>query len=621
MKKIYFFLGLAAFTGQAFAQAPVNSMNYPGLTPTKHTNSTVKSNAKPVANTQEKGITLWTNTCDDAADWTFTNSSTPAIDWEIATGAYPQGILDGTPFDQFESTTFGDGYLMINSDAIPGNTDGNGTPTVCQATIAVPTGTLSGNPFVSLRFEHNYRWWQDTRGVRVSGDNGATWTDYPITSAPGGAFAQGYPDAQDSQNPQVELINISAVAGSASDVLIEFYYNDNDFWGWFWAVDDIEIVETDEFDLAVTGLYWGSTGAYGARLPYYQVPVNQIAAIDVGGRVTNFGYAAQSDVVFSIDENSTAFTGSSANTALASFAVDTLELTTQFTPSGLGTYEFDAEVTSPNMDATPADNTILSLASTIVTNNTYARDMDAVDGGQLNRDAAGNAIGYQVGNVFDIIANDELYGIDFYVNASTDVESDYNATLYLIDAGDFVFLDETPIEIIDSTDLETWITVTFQNPPTLSAGQSYLAVIGSQGGIGLNGLVTGTSGNSEAQTSFYLDQSDATWFFTTRTPMVRMNFDMSLSTENIADNGMNVKVYPNPATELANVDYELENNSNVTLTISDLSGKVVFTTTQENVSAGKHTLAVPTSGLANGVYTYSFEAGNTIVTEKLVINK
>lgn len=615
MKKIYLFLGLTAIAGQALAQAPINSMNYPEVKKTKHSSLNEVSKSKPVTSHQEKGITLWSNTCSNAADWTFTNTSVPAGgDWFITSGPFNASIQGGTPFESFESTTAADGYLMIDSDAIGGG-DGDGTPTICEATIAVPSGTLSSYPFVSLKFQHNYRWWQDTRGVRVSGDNGATWTEFELSN---GAAAPA--SGQNSGNPQEELINISAIAGGATDVLIQFYYNDNDFWGWYWVVDDVEIVETDEFDLAITGLHWGSMGAFGARLPYYQIPVNQISAIDLGGGITNFGYAAQNDIVFSIDETTSGFSGSSANSSLASFAADTLDLTTQFTPAGLGTYTFDAEVTSPNTDAVPADNTVAGMASTTVNNNIYARDMDNVTGGSLNRDAAGNAASYQVGNAFDIFTTDDLYAVDFYVNAATDIESDYSATLYLVDGGDFSFIDESEVGIIEATDLDTWITVTFTNPQTLQAGQAYLVVIGSQGGLGTNGLVTGTSGDSEDQTSFFLDET-GTWFFTNSTPMVRMNFDESLSTENIADNSMNLTVYPNPAKDIANVNYTLENNSNVTLTISDLSGKVVFTTTENNVAAGKHTIAVPTSGLANGVYTYTFAAGNAVVTEKLVINK
>ena len=37
--------------------------------------------------------------------------------------------------------------------------------------------------------------------------------------------------------------DISSVAGGQSEVLIQFYYNDNDIWAWFWAVDDIAISE------------------------------------------------------------------------------------------------------------------------------------------------------------------------------------------------------------------------------------------------------------------------------------------------------------------------------------------------------------------------------------------
>jgi len=614
MKKIYSILGLVAIAGQTLAQAPISSMNYPSLKTTKNESLNESVSKKPTTTYQEKGITLWSNTCNSAADWTFTNTSIPAGgNWSIQTGPYTAAIQSGTPFTQFESTTAADGYLMINSDAI-GGADQNGTPTICEATIAVPTGTLSAYPFVSLKFQHNYRWWQDTRGVRVSGDNGTTWTEFEITNN------AGFPNLQSSANPESELINISAIAGGAADVLVQFYYNDNDYWGWYWAVDDVEIVETDEFDLAVTGLYWGSTGAYGARLPYYQVPVNQVAAVDLGGGVTNFGYGNQTDVVFSITETTTSFTGSSAPSTLATFAVDTLELTTQFTPAGLGNYSFDAEVTSPASDAFPSDNAVTAMAAIAVTNNIYARDMDNRTGGTLNRDAAGFAAPYQVGNIFDIIAGDDLYAVDFYVSPTTDVESDYNATLYRLDAGDFTYITETDFGIIDAADLDTWITVTFDNAQPLQAGQTYLVVIGSQGGIGQNGLVTGTSGNSEAQTSFFLDET-GTWFFTTSTPMVRMNFDMSLSTGAIAENSININVYPNPAKDVANVNFELENNSDVTLTISDLSGKVVYATTENNVAAGKNSIVVSTAGFANGVYTYSFVAGNVVVTEKLVINK
>ena len=65
---------------------------------------------------------------------------------------------------------------------------------------------LTGWSYVQLTFSHNYRWWQDTRTFRVSGDGGNTWTQFDMTDA------NGYPNNQNSNNPQVEVINISSIA-------------------------------------------------------------------------------------------------------------------------------------------------------------------------------------------------------------------------------------------------------------------------------------------------------------------------------------------------------------------------------------------------------------------------
>ena len=51
-----------------------------------------------------------------------------------------------------------------------------------------------------------------------------------------------YPN-QSSDNPHLSTYDISSVAGGMSEVLVQFYYNDNDIWAWYWAVDDIAISE------------------------------------------------------------------------------------------------------------------------------------------------------------------------------------------------------------------------------------------------------------------------------------------------------------------------------------------------------------------------------------------
>ncbi|MEK9620464.1 MAG: hypothetical protein VW078_10265, partial [Flavobacteriales bacterium] len=204
---------------------------------------------------------IWQNDFSNSADWTldntcnFANSTiydtsgnilisscsgngTNAIDpntnataqWRFETDPNLIPVSAQSPFMSLTATN---GYLFIDSDAIGGG-DGDGTPIYVTATTATAID-LSNQPYVELSFSHNYRWWQDTRGVRVSGDNGASWVQYEITNN------LGYPGGQNSGNPEITNIDISSVAGSQSQVLIQFFYEDNDFWAWYWAVDDVKI--------------------------------------------------------------------------------------------------------------------------------------------------------------------------------------------------------------------------------------------------------------------------------------------------------------------------------------------------------------------------------------------
>ncbi|MES2588457.1 MAG: T9SS type A sorting domain-containing protein [Bacteroidota bacterium] len=80
-------------------------------------------------------------------------------------------------------------------------------------------------------------------------------------------------------------------------------------------------------------------------------------------------------------------------------------------------------------------------------------------------------------------------------------------------------------------------------------------------------------------------------------------------------------VYPNPAAENVAIDYALKNESKVNVSISDLSGKVVYTSNLGSKTAGSHNLSVNTTSFANGIYVVNFTTTNGIITEKLVIRK
>ena len=175
----------------------------------------ILSQINPIINTNQLLVTppapLWSDDCSDASTWVFTNSSLPPLDWNWTTPIYFHFELFLASLATFNSSTASNGYMIINSDAAPGNQDQNGTPIVSEFTNATPID-LTGYANVQLTFQHSFRWWNDTRGVRVSGDNGLTWTDFEITNATD--YDTPYNTNQDSDNPHISTFNISTIAGN-----------------------------------------------------------------------------------------------------------------------------------------------------------------------------------------------------------------------------------------------------------------------------------------------------------------------------------------------------------------------------------------------------------------------
>jgi len=343
---------------------------------------------------------LWTNQFDNSSDWVLDNScayssyniaggydyvnqttvnapsactspGTLAIDpntgntaqWRFETD--PNIIPVGAQ-SPFVSPTASNGFLFINSDAFGGG-DGDGTPTFVTATIATPID-LSGENNVVLSFSHNYRWWQDTRGVRVSGDNGTTWHQYELTNN------SGYPNNQNSGNPEITDIDISSVAGGQSQVLIQFYYEDNDFWAWYWAVDDVNIKRRELNNIVNVSSWIYGENNYGAE--YGRTPLSQLDANwYIGAEALNNGVNDQINV--SLNSNYSSPTIINTNSSIAIVESDSTKIIESLEPLTLsvGVYQGSLSVSS-NADqvggANSIDNTLQKNFE--VTNNLYSLD-------------------------------------------------------------------------------------------------------------------------------------------------------------------------------------------------------------------------------------------------------
>ncbi len=62
--------------------------------------------------------------------------------------------------------------------------------------------------------------------------------------------------------------------------------------------------------------------------------------------------------------------------------------------------------------------------------------------------------------------------------------------------------------------------------------------------------------------------------------------------------------YPNPTSDLANIHFSLVSTTDVTITLSDMNGKIISTLHDNNVAPGDHTTPITTAQLAAGNYIY-----------------
>jgi hypothetical protein len=79
--------------------------------------------------------------------------------------------------------------------------------------------------------------------------------------------------------------------------------------------------------------------------------------------------------------------------------------------------------------------------------------------------------------------------------------------------------------------------------------------------------------------------------------------------------------YPNPFNPVTQIQYSLEQSSNVTLRVFDVLGREVATLINENQNAGRHVINFDASNFASGVYLYRLEAGSFVQVRKMILMK
>jgi hypothetical protein len=91
----------------------------------------------------------------------------------------------------------------------------------------------------------------------------------------------------------------------------------------------------------------------------------------------------------------------------------------------------------------------------------------------------------------------------------------------------------------------------------------------------------------------------------------------ALSSEELQ--GGALSVFPNPASDAARIALTLVDNSQVSVSLTNLNGQVVAELPARALEAGSHELTLPVAGLPNGVYTARVVTNNAVQTVRLTV--
>jgi hypothetical protein len=161
----------------------------------------------------------------------------------------------------------------------------------------------------------------------------------------------------------------------------------------------------------------------------------------------------------------------------------------------------------------------------------------------------------------------------------------------------------------------------FSSPVDLEAGKLYLVtastILNEEIPIAFSGNVTAGNVAGKDGDTFIGLAPDAILGNVVQCPVVRMDFT-DYSGINELESQFNVNAYPNPFNASTEVAFELKNESQVSITVSDITGREVLNLGSTNYTAGKHTVAINGADLNAGVYNYSIKIGNNVITKRIV---
>ena len=620
MKKIYLLAGVLLGTSSLFAQRVGNS---PMASASKNTHAVAKK-AHAAHQTKAEGDIAWENDFGLATDWLhvagLTQTPGAAGQWAIV-NAIP-ATLTAQGFDATIQSVSGPSFGFIDSD---GAGDGKIQDAYLQYTGTINLSTLAAGTPLYLEFTEYYRNYQESTFIEVSVNGGTTWTIYEVNPV------SEVPVNTTSLVPEYQIVNItSANAASSATVKVRFHYVGT--YDWFWAVDDIKISEAYQNDGKMVRSFMTSDPAGTQGADYYLLPDNQIAAFPGHEFITiaeNMGAATQTNFRVRATEPVTGYSalsgpGVTYGASLASSMSDTFNIVNAFNPIASATaYNVTVSTELGAVDGNTMNDTT-SFRNIKVGGTEFGRDNGLMTASIYGFGGTGNEIlGWF--NYMNVFADYSVGSVKTYIpsaasQSATFTTDDVRASIESFDGTVWTEVFTTPDYTVTPTDFGKWLSLssdvavlvpglyrvifyrTDNTTNTLRIGSAQACPENTVGGIKVTDLSTIGLADPNAL-------------------MIRLSPISYVGVNDIDADQFGLSVYPNPANDEVNVSFNLSNEALVNVTVTDLTGKVVYSSKGENNVAGAHSIKINSSNFSDGVYMVNFKANNEVSTQKIVIRK
>lgn len=567
-------------------------------------------------------------------EWSFsTSEDCPEVYWELTTfcGDFP------TANSCLFSTTQDNGFAVLNSSEFQGPCD---TLENAYLTLTEPLN-FNNIDHIVVEFETYYRSFQADAGFLVTSTNNTDWPELyysmDVSEMPNVYKIFGAGDALED-NPTIKTVNISESAGGEEEVWIRFVYTG--WWGYFWFIDDFYVFEETENDIRITDTRI-SQNTDDISYQYAQIPESQLSnpvSFQAIGIVT--GYQQQTDVQLNLtiqNQNSIIVYEDQFNFGtLEAYETYVHTFNVDLSSFSIGEYNVEFEVSSNEevSDIFMEDNS--KSQQFAITDDLYALDgigvfdtpiIGEIGAGSYSIDNNPNFPhqNAQLMNKYAINDGLTVYGVRVLLGSNEPGISEIrpfiidSAAVFSENLNNTISIGETII--VNSGDINIgFIDLEFDEPFYTENSNLYygIDIINSPDFRIKNDLTISQNPNASV---VFTDEIAETYITSNAFSIQLLLSPVIVSIEeNIITDFEIFQNIPNPAVEKTTIFYSLSKESDITLEITDIQGKLILEKTNKNETNGNHSFEINTSNFISGIYSYKITCNGSSITKKMMIN-